>query len=73
MTNNLLLVIDSYISDNIRAEACSNLITQLRTHLPEYELLLINKSNNSFDLEKKVDYYFNYGKGFLVGYPPEQV
>lgn len=73
MTSNLLLVVDSYISDNTRAEACSNLITQLRTYLPEYEILLINKSNNNFDLEKKVDYYFNYGKSFLVGYPPERI
>lgn len=73
MTNNLLLVVDSYISDNTRAEACSNLITQLRTYLPEYEILLINKSNNSFNLEKKVDYYFNYGKSFLVGYPPKRI
>lgn len=73
MSNNLLLVIDSYISDSTRAEACSNLITQLRTNLPEYEILLINKSSNSFDLEKQVNYYFNYGKGFLVGYPPEEI
>jgi len=39
MANNLLLVVDSYISDNIRAEACSNLIDQLKTYLPEYEIL----------------------------------
>lgn len=73
MSNNLLLVIDSFLSNQSRANACQKLLNQLKTTLPEYEILLINKSKESYGLEKQVDYYFNYGKGFLVGYPPERV
>jgi len=39
MANNLLLVVDSYILDNIRAKTCYNLIDQLKAYLPEYEIL----------------------------------
>src|SRR6056300_1765193 len=73
MYGDLLLVVDAYLSNKERAEACLNLINQLKEILPEYEILLINKSKESYGLEKQVDYYFNYGKGFLVGYPPEDV
>jgi len=73
MSNDLLLVVDSYLSNKDRADACLNLIGQLKENLPEYEILLINKSKESYGLEKQVNYYFNYGKGFLVGYPPEDV
>lgn len=68
-----LLVIDSFISNQERADVCLNLIKQLRTFFEGYEILLINKSKNDYGLEESVDYYFNYGKGFLVGYPPEDI
>lgn len=68
-----LLVIDSYLSDKDKASACLNLINQLKENFLEHEILLINKSKENFNLEKQVDYYFNYGKGFLVGYPPKEL
>jgi len=68
-----LLVIDSYLSDQNKAEACLNLINQLKENFLGYEILLINKSKENYNLEKQVDYYFNYGKGFLVGYPPKEL
>lgn len=71
--NKTLLVIDSYINSQDRASVCENLIKKLREHFVGYEILLINKSNDSFGLELKVDYYFNYGKGFMVGYPPQEI
>ena len=68
-----LLVIDSFISNKERADVCKNLINQIRDNFFESEILLINKSKKDYDLEGLVDYYFNYGKGFLVGYPPEDI
>jgi hypothetical protein len=73
MYDDLLLVVDAYLSNKERSEACLNLINQLKEILPEYEILLINKSKESYGLEKQVDHYFNYGKSFLVGYPPEDI
>lgn len=71
--NKTLLVIDSYINSQDRASVCESLIKKIRKHFVGYEILLINKSNDSFGLELKVDYYFNYGKGFMVGYPPQEI
>jgi len=68
----ILLVIDSYLSTIERAYYCDKLITQIRTFFPEYKILLINKSKESFGVEKKVDYYFNFGDSFMVGYPPQE-
>lgn len=67
----ILLVIDSYISNLERAFFCEKLIVQLRENFPEYKILLINKSKESFNVEKKVDYYFNFGDSFMVGMPPD--
>ena len=53
-----IVFIDSYISDNERAETCKKLIKQVREVFPEYKLGLLNKYNNSFELDALVDYYF---------------
>jgi len=71
---NTLLVIDSYLSAEDRAESCRNLVKQLREVFDDgYEILLINKSNKDFGLQKEVDYYYNLSNSFMVGYPPERI
>jgi len=71
---NTLLVIDSYLSAEDRAESCRNLVKQLREVFDDgYEILLINKSNKDFGLQKEVDYYYNLSNSFMVGYPPEDI
>lgn len=69
----VLITIDSYLSDLQRASICSQLIKKIRKIFPNYKILLINKSSNDFQLQHEVDYYFNYGEGFLVGYPPQEI
>ena len=68
-----LLVLDSYLSDLQRAFVCEQLIKKIRKFFPNYKLLLINKSHSDFGLQNKVDYYLNYGDGFMVGYPPKDI
>lgn len=69
-----LLVVDSYISDLERSKVCENLIGQIREVFDDgYEILLINKSGNNFELENKVDYYYNQNNSFLVGLPPKSI
>ena len=68
-----LLVVDSYLSDQKRADSCLIIIDQLKKEFPENSILLINKSNKSFNLQEKVDYYLNLSKSFLVGYPPKEI
>lgn len=71
---NTIITIDSYLSDEDRADACRNLIKQIReVFCDEYEILLINKSNNDWGLQKEVEYYYNLSNSFLVGYPPEHI
>jgi hypothetical protein len=71
---NTLITIDSYLSAEDRADACRNLIKQIREVFGnEYEILLINKSNKDFGLQKEVDYYYNLSNSFMVGYPPEEI
>lgn len=71
---NTLITIDSYLSAEDRADACKNLIKQIREVFGnEYEILLINKSNKDFGLQKEVDYYYNLSNSFMVGYPPEEI
>lgn len=71
---NTLLVIDSYLSAEDRAESCRNLVKQLREVFDDgYEILLINKSNKDFGLQKEVDYYYNLSNSFMVGYPPKHI
>jgi hypothetical protein len=67
-----LLVIDSYLSKEERAMTCKNLIKDLREVYPNHKILLINKFQESWNLDAEVDYYFST-KGFLVGYPPQDV
>jgi hypothetical protein len=55
-----LIFIDSYLSDLERADACTNLIAQIRLACPEYKIAL-------------VDYYFYYGDSIMVGEPPQHL
>jgi hypothetical protein len=68
-----LICIDAYLSNNERVHVCYNLIKQIRTTLPNYKILLINKHTNSGNLESEVDYYFYYGESVLVGKPSEEL
>lgn len=68
-----IFVIDGYLSNYQRISVCDELISQLKKYFPEIKILLINKFNNSFGLESKVDYYFYYGDGFMVGHPPQDM
>jgi hypothetical protein len=68
-----LIFIDSYLSDLKRASVCSDLIDQIRSFFPEYKVALLNKYPNSYNLESKVDYYFYYGEGIILGYPPQEI
>ncbi len=71
---NTLITIDSYLSAEDRADSCRNLIKQIREVFDDgYEILLINKSNKDFGLQKDVDYYYNLSNSFMVGYPPEYI
>jgi len=71
---NTLITIDSFLSNEERANTCSNLIKQIREVFGnEYSILLINKSKNDFGLQNEVDYYFNITNSFLVGYPPDSI
>lgn len=67
-----LFVIDSYLSTEERANACKNLIYQIRQVYPEKQILLINKFTNSWEIEKLVDFYY-YNKGFLLSEPPQEI
>lgn len=68
-----IFVIDGYLSNYQRVSVCDELITQLKKTFPNKKILLLNKFNNSFGIESRVDYYFYYGDGFMVGYPPEEI
>lgn len=68
-----LFVIDGYLSNYQRVSVCDELIVQLKKFFPDKKILLINKFNNSFGIESKVDYYFYYGDGFMVGEPPKKI
>ena len=71
--NNTLLVIDAYISNLERAAICEKLIGQIKKVRPNQPILLLNKSGESYGVEKKVDYYYNHGHSFMVGYPPQEL
>jgi hypothetical protein len=70
---NTLLVIDSYLSNQERADSCINLIHQLKELMPNHKILVINKYKESWDLDKLVDYYYFHGSGFLLGLPPQHL
>lgn len=71
--DNTLIVIDGYLSTLERAAVCERLIDQVKQVRPESKILLLNKSGNSYGLEKKVEYYYNHGHSFMVGYPPQKI
>jgi len=71
-TSELLIFIDGYLADQERADACLNLINQLKENLP-YKIALLNKYPYSWGLDYKVDYYFHHGEGFMVGPPPQHL
>lgn len=68
-----LIFIDSYLSDLERADACTNLIAQIRLACPEYKIALLNKYPDSWKLDTLVDYYFYYGDSIMVGEPPQHL
>lgn len=68
-----LLVIDAYISNLERAFVCERLIDQIRKVNPQIPILLLNKSGESFGVEKRTDYYYNHGESFMVGLPPQEL
>lgn len=68
-----IFVIDGYLSNYERVSVCDELIIQLKKNFPEQKILLLNKFSNSYGLESKVDYYFYYGDGFMLGQPPEEI
>jgi len=72
MNSDLVIFIDGYLSSKERAQMCSELIDQLKTNL-NYKIALINKYPFSWGLDHKVDYYFHYGDGFMVGPPPKDI
>ena len=73
MNQDTLIFIDSYLSNNERAETCKNLIFQIKEFFPEYKLALLNKYNNSWGLDSLVDYYLYHGESIMVGIPPQVV
>jgi hypothetical protein len=68
-----LFVIDSFLSTSERAEVCANLIAQLRQVYPNKKILVINKFQNSWGIDKLVDYYYYHGNGFLLKAPPQEM
>jgi len=68
-----LIFIDAYLTNLKRASICEELIDQIRSFFPKYKLALVNKYPNSYNLESKVDYYFYYGDGIMLGKPPQEV
>lgn len=68
-----LICIDAYLSNNERVNVCYNLIKQIKSTLPEYKILLLNKHINSGNLESEVDYYFYYGDSVQIGSPSEEI
>jgi len=72
MNQETLIFIDGYLSDRKRADVCLDLINQLKENLP-YKIALINKFNFSWGLDTKVDYYVEYGHGFMIGKPPQNI
>ena len=72
MKSDLIIFIDGYLSTPDRAEACSELIDQLKSTLP-YKVALLNKYSFSWGLDTKVDYYFTHLEGFMVGRPPQDI
>jgi hypothetical protein len=73
MNQDTLIFIDSYLSNNERAETCKNLIYQIREFFPEYKLALLNKYNDPWGLDSLTDYYLNHEESIMVGIPPQWI
>jgi hypothetical protein len=73
MNQDTLIFIDSYLSNSERANVCKNLIFQLKKSFPEYKLALLNKFNNSWELDSLVDYYVYHSESIMVDLPPKCV
>jgi hypothetical protein len=71
MKNDLLIVIDGYLSTPERAQVCSKLIDQIKSVLP-YKIALFNKFSFSWGLDSKIDYYWSHTGGFMIGSPPQE-
>lgn len=69
----ILYTIDAFINSNEKYEVTIDLIRQIRRLDPSRKILLINKNNNSFGIEKYVDFYEEYLNGFLVSSPPQYI
>ena len=69
----IIIFIDSYISDIERSTECYKLIKKIRDVFPDYKIGLINKYPDSFKLDSLVDYYFYYGDSIMVGEPPKHL
>jgi len=70
---NTLICIDAHLSNDERINVCHNLIKQIKSTLPNYKILLLNKHTNSGNLESEVDYYFYYGDSVLIGKPSQEI
>ena len=71
--SNILYVIDGYLSSKDKSEVTLDLINQLKKIDSSRKIMLINKSNNSWGIEKEVDFYREYLDGFMVGIPPKEI
>jgi len=66
----MLVVIDSYLSNEERRSVCRDLVQTIRSH-SNAEILIINKHPDPCDVE--ADHYFYMGNSFLVGPPPQEL
>jgi hypothetical protein len=71
--SNIIYVIDGYLSSKDKAEVTLELINQLKKLDDSRKIMLINKFNNSWGIEKEVDFYREYLDGFMVGIPPQHL
>ena len=54
--SNIIYVIDGYLSSKDKAEVTLELINQLKKLDDSRKIMLINKFNNSWGIEKEVDF-----------------
>lgn len=71
--SSILYTIDAFLDTKQKYDVTIELIEQLRRLDPNRKILLINKNNNSFGIEKYVDYYEEFLDGFLVKSPPQHI
>ena len=66
-------MIDSYLSSQERAKICKDLVEDLRKVFKDHKILLINKYNHSWNLDRIVDFYYFHGANLLLGAPPTEL